>query len=70
MGWIDKEETECSANNWFDQGQVRILNAMAIFLQLQSGQPKVTKLLRFCCMIQTILNLKKGDQGCGLFTIW
>ena len=70
MGWIDKEETDCSANNWFDQGQVRRLNAIATFLQLRSGQPKVTKLLSLCCMIQTILNFKKGDLGCGLFIIW
>ena len=70
MGWIDKEETECIANNWFDQEQVRRLNAMATFLQLQCGQPKVTKLLSFCCKIQTILSLKKGDQGSGLFIIW
>ena len=26
---------------------------MVTFLQLQSDQPKVTKLLSFCCMIQT-----------------
>ena len=51
--WIDKKETECIANNWFTQGQVRRLNAMVTFLQLQSDQPKVTKLLSFCCMIQT-----------------